>query len=120
MNKIYLLLTILILASCTKIEFVEENVKGVVSKKEFKPAEDVYEYYYGFSILSGDFCYHYGLNHHDEEYSTIVCVAKRDIKSYQVDIYNKYNLADSVSMVKITQLNAKTKEVLNISYDIKE
>ena len=118
-NKILLLILLLSLISCDKIITKQSNVKGVITEKYHKDAEDKFEYFYGYSMMKGGFCFHWGINHYNEEFSTTIVVNNyKEINRYS-DIYQKYNEGDSISMIQQIRIREKDKKVLDTIYIIK-
>jgi hypothetical protein len=118
-NKIFLLTFLILLISCDKVITKQSNVKGVITEKYHKDAEDKFEYFYGYSMMKGGFCYHMGLNHYPEEFSTTILVNKCKQTYKYSDIYKKYDKGDSISMIQKIRIREKDKKALDTIYTIR-
>lgn len=114
--KLLLLFGLLSLTSCEKIDYKKSNTIGVVVEKDSIPAQDKYEYYYGYSMMDGKFCWHWGMNHHDSEYSTTINV---DTTSCTIGHRNNYKIGDTIQMVRTLVIRDKDKKILDIRYSEK-
>ncbi len=118
-NKVFLLILLLSLVSCDKVITKQTNVKGVITEKYHKDAEDKFEYFYGYSMMKGGFCFHWGINHHEEEFSTTIVVNDyREVNGYS-DIYQKYDKGDSINMIQQIRIREKDKKILDTLYSIR-
>jgi hypothetical protein len=111
--KLLFLFVLLILTSCEKIYYKDLNVTGIVVEKNYIPAKDKYEYHYGYSIMKSKFCWHWGMNHHNSEYSTKINVDKT---TYTIGYKNNYKIGDTIKIIKTLKIRDKDKKILDVSY----
>lgn len=114
--KYFLIILSLFLLSCERYYETRTSVNGVVTSKEYEEAKDVMEYHYGWSMMRGEFCYHFGLNHHDEKFKTTVVTKGDTSVSNSKEIYNKYNENDTITMVEVRHFRENDKKLLSTSY----
>lgn len=114
--KLLFLLGLLILTSCEKMDYKHSNVTGVVTEKDYIPAYDKYEYHYGYSIMKGQFCWHWGMNHHNAKYSTTINV---DTTTYISGYRNDYEIGDTIQMVKTLTIRDKDRKIVDVRYSEK-
>lgn len=114
--KLLFLLGLLSLTSCEKMDYKHSNVTGVVTEKDYIPAYDKYEYHYGYSIMKGQFCWHWGMNHHNAKYSTTINV---DTTTYISGYRNDYEIGDTIQMVKTLVIRDKDKKIIDVRYSEK-
>lgn len=114
--KLLFLLVLLGLTSCEKMDYKNSNTIGVVVEKDSIPAQDKYEYYYGYSMMEGKFCYHYGMNHYDARYTTTINV---DTTTYISGYRNNYKIGDTIQMVKTLTIRDKDKKIVDVRYSEK-
>lgn len=113
MKYVFVVLLFLTLTSCESYTYIKTNVKGVVTSKDTIPEHTKFEYHYGYSLMSGKFCWHWGNNHHDTEYVTNIRVENTDITQGKT---NK-NIGDSIDLIK-TKVIEKDK-LLDIRYSVR-
>lgn len=114
--KLLFLLVLLGLTSCEKMDYKNSNTIGVVVEKDYIPAYDKYEYHYGYSIMKGEFCWHWGMNHHDAKYTTTINV---DTTTYTSGYRNDYKIGDTIKMIKTLTIRDKDKKIVDVSYSEK-
>lgn len=117
--KYFLLIFAVLFLSCEKYHQVETPVKGVVISRNYTEAYDKYEYHYGYSVWKGKFCYHYGNNHHDAEYSTEIAVDMTIQEYGSRSVYEQTAEGDTIAMIRTTSIRDKDNVIIDIDYRIR-
>jgi hypothetical protein len=63
--------------------------------------------------MKGEFCWHWGMNHHDAKYTTTINV---DTTTYISGYRNNYKIGDTIQMVKTLTIRDKDKKIVGVSY----
>jgi hypothetical protein len=106
MKKLILLL-LLTLTACQNFTYKDSIVEGVITYKDSTEAYDKFEYYYGYSMMKGSYCWHWGNKHHAAEYTTKFFVDTDTITIGQ----SNYNVGDTIQVIKTSVFDEKKKLV---------
>jgi hypothetical protein len=102
-KKSYLIL-LLFLISCIDIKYEnKEPIKIQIIKKEIITAHSEFTYHYGYSVMKGKFCLHYGEENIPTKY----------VLQY---LLNNDTIYENIDSLKYTQINIKDTILLNIKY----
>lgn len=90
-----LFLLVIILVSCSKITYSDTKQTYIsLISNQYIEATSVWEYHYGYSVLYGKYCYHYGENNKDEKYIVVYKFLNDTIQTDDKKLYN--SLKDSL------------------------
>lgn len=96
MKKAILFILAIICFGCTN-QTTEKKVDILIVKsKHFKKSENKYEYHYGYSFMSGKYCWHWGMNHHPAEYRIVFSNDSIKKEFNDKSIFERYNEGDEV------------------------
>ena len=116
MKYILIILSLFLFASCDRYHEKVSNVNGYIAEKDFKEAYSKFEYHYGWSMMKGEFCWHWGNNNHSAKYSTTIVVEKRKINLTSKQTFDSYQVNDSVKMTRHIRIRDKDSTVIDTTY----
>jgi phosphate/sulfate permease len=98
------LILIIFLSSCIDIKYEnKEPIKIQIINKKIITAHSELTYHYGYSVIKGKFCFHYGEENIPTKY----------IINY---IINNDTISENIDSLKYMQINIKDSIFLNIKY----
>lgn len=83
--------------SCEKYETSDiQMTKGKFLEKDYTPAKTEYKYHYGYSIMRGKFCYHYGPTDTPARFDNLFTFKNDTLDWDDFNLYNHANVGDSL------------------------
>lgn len=114
MKKIIILFLLVSLTSCYKI--VESDpivVKSTILNKQHEDEKTEYSYHYGFSMIKGNFCWHYGPETTPEKNIVTFNFLNETLSKDDISLYNKNSNELTITYVEVYRVKKDVKTFLH-------